>query len=195
MTTATKRLTVSEYLAMERASLEKHDFVDGEVVAMTGASREHNLIATNLVRLVGNHLRDRPCEIYAADMRVHIPRAKLRDREMFTYPDIVVACGGPKFLDNTSDTLLNPTLIIEVLSPSTENYDRGLKWKAYRTIPSLVEYVMVSQDSRFVERYLRQPDKQWLLMSMEEGSLRLSSVDCVLPLDEIYLKVPFPPDA
>src|SRR5262249_28879993 len=113
------RLSAKEYLAIERKNEFRSEFIDGEIVAMTGASRRHNLIVTNLTREISNQLKGKPCELYSNDMRVKVPSARI-----YTYPDIVVVCGEPKFEDNQFDTLLNPTLIIEVLSDSTESYDR-----------------------------------------------------------------------
>jgi Uma2 family endonuclease len=132
----------AEYLALERAAEHRHEYVSGRVYAMTGASREHNVIATNTSRALGNQLSGRPCETYQSDMRV-----KVSETGMYTYPDVVVACGTPAFEDAYVDTLLNPTVIIEVLSPSTEAYDRGEKFAHYRRLPSLREYLLIAQGS------------------------------------------------
>ncbi len=184
-------LTPSQYLAIERKSDIKHQFFRGEMFAMAGASREHNLISLNLASILRNQLLDRPCEAYVADMRVLVEATGL-----YTYPDVVVACGEPRFEDREVDTLLNPTLIVEVLSPSTESYDRGRKFAQYRTLPSLREYVMVAQDSLMVEVFSRQGD-QWLLSAHTdpESLVPLESLGCEVRLKEIYSKVEFPPPA
>ena len=133
------RFTPEEYLALERQAEYRSEFFHGEIFAMAGASREHNLIAGNVSRELGNQLKGRPCETYQSDMRV-----KVSDTGLYTYPDVVVACGELAFEDDEVDTLLNPTLLIEVLSESTESYDRGKKFGYYRTIQSLAEYLLVA---------------------------------------------------
>ena len=124
--------TPAEYLALERAADAKSEYLDGEIVAMTGGSRAHSLIAANLVRELGNALRERPCEVYGSDLRVSVALAGL-----YAYPDVTVVCGQPTFTDDERDTLENPTVIVEVLSPSTEGLDRGAKFTRYRRLPSL----------------------------------------------------------
>ena len=182
-----KRWTPEEYLAFERKSDEKHEFIDGRIYLMTGASREHNLIVFNLALFLGNQLRDRACEAYANDMRV---RVKGQD---YTYPDVVIVCDPPEFEDDHVDTLRNPTLIIEVLSPSTEQYDRGKKFEDYRALHSLQEYILVAQDRPHVERYVRQDRGTWLFSEVDglEASLELASIQCALTLADIYEKVVF----
>lgn len=185
----TTRLTPEEYLAVERRAEYKSEYIDGEIVAMTGASRRHNLIAFNISREISQQLKGRPCEGYASDMRVRVPSTRL-----YTYPDVVVVCGEPKFEDDYVDTLLNPTLIVEVLSESTELYDRGKKFGFYRTIESLAEYLLVAQDECRVEQYVRQPDGRWLLSDYRsaEEAVELSSIGCRLALREVYDKVTLP---
>lgn len=182
-------LTPEEYLAAERKSEYKSEYIDGEVVAMTGASRRHNLIAFNITGEIGQQLKGRPCEGYASRMRVRVPSARV-----YTYPDVVVVCGEPQFEDGHVDTLLNPTLIVEVLSESTERYDRGKKFGFYRTIESLAEYLLVAQDEYRIEQYARQQDGRWLLS--EYGSLdetvELTSIQCRLALREVYDKIALP---
>jgi Uma2 family endonuclease len=180
-----QRLTVQEYLALERRSETRNDYLDGEIFAMTGASRIHNLIAGNIFAEIRAQLRGGPCEIYMEAMRVRTPS------DLFTYPDVVVVCGEPKFADSELDTLLNPTLIFEVLSPSTEAYNRGIKSERYRAIPSLSEYVLVAQNRAHVEHYVRQASARWLLeeLSEIERTLELPSTGCRLPLAEVYEKV------
>lgn len=182
------RMTEAEYLAFERASDIRHEYLDGHVYAMTGASRAHNLISTYTAASLINQLRGRPCEVYASDMRVRVSATGL-----YTYPDVTVVCGNPQFADSALDTLLNPVLVIEVLSPSTESYDRGKKFQHYRQLESLREYVLISQDSLRVERFLRQDDGTWLLTDAAglDASLELASVACTLALAEVYEKVTF----
>jgi Uma2 family endonuclease len=181
-------LTPQQYLALERKSEVKHEYHAGVMYAMAGTSREHNLIAGNLFGEIRAQLRDRPCEVYVGDMRVLVSPTGL-----YTYPDVVAVCGEPRFEDHEVDTLLNPTLIVEVLSPTTEAYDRGKKFGHYRRLESLQEYVLVAQDEVRVERYTRQGD-EWLLteLSQLEDSLRLASIGCEVSLREIYAKVVFP---
>ena len=183
-----KRYTPEEYLSLERQAPFKSEYVDGTIVAMAGASREHNLIGANLVRRLGNQLDGRPCETYSNDMRVLVSRTGL-----YTYPDVVVVCGEALFLDKDEDTLLNPTVIAEVLSPSTEAYDRGKKFGHYRRLESLREYVVVAQDEVLVEHYVREGEIWHLtdLRSMDD-TLSLASIDCHIPLREIYARVRFP---
>ncbi len=189
MTTVPKRLlTPEEYLAKERKAQYKSEYYDGEMFAMLGASREHNLIAGNVNGEARNQLRGRPCEVYQSDMRVKVSRTGL-----YTYPDVVIVCGEPRFEDAEVDTLLNPTVIFEVLSESTEGYDRGKKSEHYRRISSLREYVLIAQDRCHVERFTRQPDDRWTLWETDDlqAVLELPSVGCELNLTEIYARVKF----
>lgn len=174
----------SEYLAFERASEMKHELFDGEIFAMSGASREHNLIVANLIYLLGGELRRRPCEHYPPEMRVKSAPGR------YVYPDVSALCVEPRFEDDQFDTLLNPQLVIEVLSDSTEKYDRGKKFDAYRSIASLKDYVLVSQSEVLVEHFSRRDDGSWLLHVLREGDrLELPGVGCAIDLNEIYLKV------
>jgi Uma2 family endonuclease len=182
-------LTPEEYLAAERRNEFKSEYIDGEMVAMTGASRKHNLIAINIAGGLHHQLRGRPREAYMSEMRVRIPSRR------YTYPDLVVVCGEPQFEDDYLDTLLNPTLIIEVLSESTERYDRGRKFGFYRAVESLAEYVLIAQDEYRIEQYAKQPDGRWLLTDHRspEDSVELASIQCTLSLLEVYEKVNLPP--
>jgi Uma2 family endonuclease len=182
-------LTRDQYLAIERKAEQKSEYIDGEMVAMTGASRIHNLIAFNLTREISQQLRGRPCEGYGSDMRVRVSSTRL-----YTYPDVVVVCGEPQFEDEYVDTLLNPTVIIEVLSQSTELYDRGRKFGLYRSIESLAEYLLVAQEERRIEQYVKQVDGRWLLSDYRspEDEIELPSVQCKLAMREIYDKVALP---
>jgi Uma2 family endonuclease len=179
-------LTPEEYLAIERRSETRSEYLDGEMFAMTGGSRNHNLIVLNIGRELSLQLKKRAYEVYASDQRVRVPATGL-----YTYPDITVVCGEPRFEDEELETLLNPTLLIEVLSPTTEAYDRGKKFEHYQTIPSLSEYLLVSQASFRVEQFLRQEDNRWLFTAVTslEGSISLPSIQCELVLAEVYDKV------
>ena len=182
--------TPEQYLELERAAEHRSEYVSGQVYAMSGASRAHNLIATNLLREVSLQLRGRPCETYPGDMRV-----KVSGTGLYTYPDVSIACGDPRFEDDHVDTLLNPTVIFEVLSPSTEAYDRGAKFAHYRRLESISDYVLLSQDRPLVEHYLRQGDDSgtWLLTEVTglDGFLHLTSVGCKLALSDVYERVSF----
>lgn len=180
------RISPEEYLAVEREAEYKSEYLGGEIFAMTGASREHNLITVNIVGELRQQLKGKPCEVYPNDMRVKVPAAGL-----YTYPDVVVVCDQPLFEDDCVDTLLNPTLIVEVLSASAESYDRGKKFGYYRTVASLTEYLLVTQDEYKVEQYVKQTDERWLLSDIRslDGLVELISVPCALALKEIYDRV------
>lgn len=185
------RLTAAEYLAIERKAETRSEFFAGEMFAMSGASREHNLISLNLGGELRQHLKDRPCEVYSTDMRVRVPTG------LYTYPDVVVTCGNPQFENDQVDILLNPIVLIEVLSESTADYDRGTKFKHYRQIPSLREYVLVDQSAAQIEQFALGEDGAWKLTETKglEAALNLDSIGCRVPLSEIYRKVTFPNDA
>lgn len=180
------KLTPKDYLAIERSAKSKSEFLNGEMFAMGGASESHNLIVMNTGSELRQQLKRRPCKVYPSDMRVNVNPSGL-----YTYPDVVVVCGEARFADDHKDTLLNPTVIIEVLSDSTEGYDRGEKFEHYRRLESLAEYVLIAQKKGHVECFTRQPDNQWLLRETDDpqGSIHLESVDCKLALIEIYDKV------
>ena len=177
--------TAEEYLTLERSASYKSEFHDGQFYAITGASRKHNLITVNIGRELSQQLKKRPCEAYSNDMRV-----KAAEANSYHYPDIAVVCGTPQFEDAQVDTLLNPTLLIEVLSLSTEAYDRGGKFAHYLKIATLREYLLVAQDQPSIERYVRQ-GAVWILTEALglEASVLLESIDCVLSLREVYDKV------
>lgn len=185
---AIQRMTEGEYLEFERADEIRHEFLDGDIFAMTGASEAHNLIAGNFFAILHLQMRGRSCKLYFADMRVKVPLSRL-----YTYPDITAVCGEAKFGDGYLDTLLNPVLIVEVLSPSTERYDRGKKFQFYRDLPSLQEYVLVAQDSPRIERYVRQADDVWQLTDVKgfEAHLELVSIGCTVALADVYEQVTF----
>ena len=179
-------LSPEEYLALERKAEIRSEYLDGDMVAMSGGSREHNLIVTNIVRELSTQLRGRPCEVYPSNMRV-----KVSSTGLYTYPDVVVVCGEPQFEDAIIDTLLNPTVIVEVLSDSTESYDRGAKFGHYRKVASLIEYLLVSQHESRIEQYVRQPEGPWLRSQAAgaKGQIELPSINCTLALSEIYERV------
>lgn len=181
-----KRLTSAAYLTLERKAESKSEYFAGEMFAMAGASRRHNLIVANIIRVLGNQLLERPCNVYPSDMRVKISKL-----DKYTYPDVVVACGEERFEDEYHDTLLNPQIIVEVLSDSTEAYDRGKKFEHYQYLDSLAEYLLVAQDSPRIERYVRQDDKTWTYTESHhlEETVLLTTIDCTLPLKDVYAKV------
>ncbi|MBC7910411.1 MAG: Uma2 family endonuclease [Pyrinomonadaceae bacterium] len=178
--------TPEEYLALERQADYKSEYFDGEIFAMTGASRKHNLVAGNVLASLHAQLKGRPCEIYPSDMRV-----KVSPTGLYTYPDVVIICGDPAFDDDQKDTLLNPTALVEVLSKSTASYDRGEKFEHYRKLNSLAEYLVIAQDKQHIEHYVRQPDNQWLLSETDDmqETIHLHSIECNLALRDIYDKV------
>jgi len=187
--------TAEDYLALERQSDERHQYVDGQLYAMAGESPAHSAICFNLIAILGTQLRGTRCRGYSPNMKIRSgPLQRDQHSGMFSYADVTVVCGEPRFHDEHRDVLLNPTVLVEVLSPGTEVFDRGEKFRRYRThLESLSDYVLVSQDQPFVERFLRQPAGQWLYSSVEglDASLSLESIDCRLPLVEVYERVSF----
>jgi Uma2 family endonuclease len=181
-------LTPEQYLEIERKAEFKSEYYQGEMFAMAGARWAHNLILLNLASELRQQLRTRPCAVTSSDMRVRV-----NAKGLYTYPDVVVVCGEPRFLDERRDTLLNPTLIAEVLSESTEQYDRGRKFEHYRPLESLAEYLLVSSQRVSADLFTRQPDGRWMLTASSrlEDSLDLPSVGCHLALADLYEKVEF----
>jgi Uma2 family endonuclease len=182
-----KKLSESEYLAIERAAEFKSEFYNGEMFAMAGASFfPHNRIKDNLVVAIGGQLKSGPCFTCSGDQRVKVDRTGL-----YTYPDILIVCGKPEFAREQNDTLVNPQVIIEILSESTERYDRVKKFLHYRRLPSFKEYVLVSQVHKLIERFVRQPDDTWNLTTFDdpEGELSLSTVPVRIPMADVYLGV------
>jgi Uma2 family endonuclease len=188
MTLAQPIATPAEYLALERSAREKSEYVNGHIYAMAGASRPHNLIVANIIGELRTRLRGRPCEAYVSDMRVKVQRTG-----MYTYPDVVALCGEPRLEDAELDTLLNPSVIVEVLSPSTESYDRGEKFAHYRRLDTLQEYVLVAQVRHRIEHFRREGD-HWVLTEISDPGeeLTLSSLGCTLAVADIYDRVEFP---
>ncbi len=179
------RLTPEEYLARERAAETKSEYIDGVLVAMGGASPRHVLITTNITGELYGQLKGRPCRVFSQDLRVRVEEAG-----MYAYPDVAAVCGEPTFDAGALDVLTNPTLIVEVLSESTEAYDRGLKFARYRQRASLQEYLLVAQDRVSVERYSRQGEF-WVLTEAThlEDAIELPSIGCTLALRDVYDKV------
>lgn len=179
-------LTEEEYLALDRQAEFRSEYFAGEMFATAGASRRHNRIVTNLVVALDLQLRERACNVYSNDMRV-----KVQTTGLFTYPDVVVTCGEEKFIDGENDVLLNPLVIIEVLSDSTEASDRGKKFENYQTIESLKEYLLVSQNSQRIEQFVRQSSKNWIYSETHEPgeTIKIQSIECELKLEDVYLKV------
>lgn len=201
-------MTEAQYLTFERASPDekreimqrlgyagrmldpegRHEYIDGRVVAMSGASENHNLITTNLIIEVGGQLRGRGCKTYGSDMRVYMP---LTGR--YVYPDVSAVCNEAQFAEEKRLTLLNPQLLIEVLSPATAMYDRSNKFHHYMTLTSLREYVLVSQDEPLIERFVRQQNDSWLLTVVQglDAEITFESISCTVPLAEVYRSVSF----
>ncbi len=181
-------LTPAEYLKIERAAEFRHEYFNGEMFAMFGGSPQHSLIKMNVGGELRDQLKGRPCTAFDSDLRIRVSPAGL-----YTYPDISVVCGELEFDDDQGDTVLNPVLLVEVLSDSTEAYDRGKKFEHYRRIASLREYVLISQKSPTIERYLRNPDETWTLTAVIglDASIHLPTLDVTLPLVEVYDRVTF----
>ena len=186
---ATKRITADDYLTQERLAVTKSEFLDGQVFAMAGSTAEHSLIKANAVRALGNAMADGPCRVYDSDMRVQT------NSGLFTYPDASVVCDPPEFLSDRRDVLLNPKVIVEVLSPSTERDDRGQKFRHYRSISTLEEYLLISSDCKAVEHYARNVDGQTWTLSAVIGpntQIALPTLKLSLSLNELYAKVDVP---
>jgi Uma2 family endonuclease len=183
-----RQLTETEYLAIERAAAFKSEFFDGEVFAMAGGSPMHSLIATNLASEVRTHLKGRPCVPFNSDLRLKIVASGL-----YTYPDLSVVCGPLEFADEQEDTITNPTLLAEVLSDSTEGYDRGKKFEHYRQLPALREYLLVSQKEPRIEQFVRGDDGEWRLREAAglEGQIQVPSLQISLSLAEVFANVKF----
>jgi Uma2 family endonuclease len=178
-----KRLGIQEFLAFERASAEKHEYYQGEVFAMSGAGNRHNSIQVNLIVTLGTLLKGKPCRPYGSDMRLHIP-----ENTLFTYPDVAVYCHETKSEDLNEDNAVEPTVIIEILSPSTRSYDRGDKFKLYREISSLKEYILVDTESILIEIFRLNAQNHWELEEYKsvDQSLEITSLNLSIPMTEIY---------
>ncbi len=182
----------AEYLERERSAPTKSQYYRGEIFLMSGGTSAHSRIAANVMTALNVALADRPCLVYSSDMRIACPTG------LTTYPDASALCGDEEFLDDRRDTLMNPQVIVEVLSPTTESFDRGKKFERYRTIPSLREYILVAQDAPTIERFFRDhATGQWTLSEHHglEDVVHIDALDCQLPLKDVFRKVDFPPDS
>lgn len=190
MSTARNRITPQEYLIRERQASIKSEFYQGEIFAMGGGSANHSLIAANFVGEARNSLKGRPCAVFTSDLRVQVQSTGL-----YTYPDATIVCGELLFDDDHRDTLLNPTVIVEVLSDSTEKYDRGKKSNHYRQIASLKELILIAQDRSHVERFTRQANGDWLFHEQKEltADFELKSLGISIAISELYRGVKFEP--
>lgn len=194
--------TEAEYLALERESDERHEYLDGLIYAMAGESLEHGDICMNLSRIVSTDLLGSSCRALSKDTKVRsgpIPKSRYYTKGLYSFPDLVVVCGEPQFLDEHRDVLVNPKVIIEVLSPSTEAFDRGEKFLRYRThLESLTDYVVIAQNRALVEHFARQPNGQWVIAATATDlseTVVLSSIGCTLRLSDIYDRIVFPEPA
>lgn len=192
------RFTIDQYLAIERAAQERCLFFDGEIYSMAGESDAHGIISVNVVVSLGSQLRDTPCSARTKDTKVRsspIPTSGKATAGMFSYPDILVVCGEPEFHDAYRDIILNPKVILEILSESTEAFDRGDKFDRYQSWnPSLTDYLLISQDKPQIEHFTRQPDGTWSYRRYQglEANVSIPSIHCVLKLDDVYDRIRFP---
>jgi Uma2 family endonuclease len=178
-------MSEAEYLALERERPEKHEFIDGRAVAMAGATWEHNRIVANMVGLLGSELSGRPCVVQPSDLKV-----KVESKTRYYYPDATVICGAPQFVDGKRDAIVNPTVIVEVLSDSTEKDDRGRKFHDYQRIPSFTDYLLCSSDEPLVEHYSREADGSWRLRTYGNGDvIELRSIEVTISVERLYLNV------
>jgi Uma2 family endonuclease len=180
--------TSSEYLSLERQSEIRHEYLDGFVYAMAGESPAHSTICFNLSVVIGTQLRGTSCRGFSPNMKVRAGEAGL-----YSYPELAVACGEPAFEDEHGDVLLNPTVVFEVLSRSTEAYDRGEKFERYKRVETLRDYVLVSQDQPRLERFSLQPDGTWSKSEVSglDSTLALDTINCRIPLAEVYERIAF----
>jgi len=183
-----KNYTEAEYLELERAAEFKSEFYKGEIFAMSGASLQHILIVSNIVASLHQQLKNKKCSVYANDLRIAVKKNTL-----YTYPDVIVVCGEPELLDDKKDTVTNPKIIIEVLSKSTEQYDRVKKFELYRELDSLEEYLLVSQNEFRVEQFTKQNSLQWLFseVTKKTDSIKIQTIEAELSVEDIYEKVVF----
>jgi Uma2 family endonuclease len=190
--------TEEEYLAIERESEERHEYIDGRIYAMAGESEEHGEISSNIFGHLFARLSGKPCRARHENTKVRSgpePKPLQRSRGFYSYPDVLVVCGERRFHDKFRDVLINPNVIIEVLSESTEPFDRGEKFIRYRTwLPALTDYILVAQDKPMIEHYRRQPNGEWTLATVSglDASLTIASIGCELKLSEVYDAVNFP---
>jgi len=182
------KYTEEEYLEMEEKSLEKHEFYKGEIFAMAGASIPHNQIVRNALISIGNYLNEKKCQIFPSDLKIHSV-----GNSLYTYPDLSIICGKIETLGKNKSVVTNPSVLIEVLSKSTQDYDRGGKFKLYRDIPSLKEYILISSFQTQVEKYERQQDGKWLFQEYksENELLKITSIDFEILVKDFYRNVIF----
>lgn len=186
--------TPEEYLAYERDAFERHEWIDGTIYAMAGESPEHSLISANSISILNTQLRGKPCAVYSPNMKVYSRLSSdVGLKGLFSYPDCTVVCGEAQFHDEHRDILTNPRVVIEVLSPTTERYDRGKKFLRYQQNSSMTDYVMIAQAYPSIEHYARQEDGNWLYSVTTEltASVALGSIECTLPLADVYDRIVF----
>ncbi len=195
------RFTEDQYLAIERESEERHEYLDGQIYAMAGESPEHGDICANLVSELRNQLKGTRCRVWTKDTKVRsgpMPKSPFSIKGLYSYPDVVIVCGKPQFLDKHKDVLINPKVIIEVLSPSTEDFDPDEKFRRYRTFnPTLTDYLIVAQDRPLIEHFAQQDNGQWVIAASVTdpyGSVHIASINCTLQLLEVYDRVEFHED-
>ncbi len=181
-------ISQEEYLLAEREATEKHEYFQGEVFAMSGASLKHNFIAKNINILIPHYLKGQPCDLFGSDLRVHIP-----ENSLYTYPDFTIICGKPETTDEKTDTITNPSVIIEILSKSTKEYDRGTKFNLYRNINTLQEYILIDSTSVSVEIFKRHSDNTWILTEFKQLSDQfvISTINLTILLNDLYEDVTF----
>ncbi len=185
---APKYMTTEQYFELEEMSESKHEYYHGAIYAMTGGTARHNLIVANIIGLLHGQLRGTPCRVFPSDLRL-----KVEQTGLYTYPDVSIICGPIYFGDNRQDTITNPVVLIEVLSPSTENYDRGKKFEHYRMIETLQEYIVVAQDRIHIEHFIRQDDHRWLLVDFfaADQAVQVGAINCTLSVELLYEYVTF----
>lgn len=183
-----KYITPEEYLALEESSDFKSEFYKGEIFNMAGTTLNHNQIVSNLIMSIGPVLRKKTCRLFANEIRLWV-----ESQELFTYPDLMIVCDKLEFYPNRNDTITNPLIIIEVLSESTENYDRGKKFLFYRSIPSFQEYILIDQSSHHIEQFHIAKDGKWSLTEYNDlnGAFKFAKIDFEMPLRDIYSQVEF----
>ncbi len=177
-----------DYLAMERASDTKHEYYKGEVFAISGASLRHIIITKNMNTLVLPFLQGKPCDMFGSDLRIHIP-----ENTLYTYPDLTIVCGKPEMTDQEEDTIIKPSAIIEILSKSTKNYDRGNKFNLYRSIKTLKEYILIDSTEISVELFSLEPDMSWRLLEFKspEDSFTIHTIHLTILVKDIYRDITF----
>ncbi|MPZ17485.1 MAG: Uma2 family endonuclease [Luteitalea sp.] len=186
---ATSFSSVAEYLAFERQAECRHEYLDGQIYALAGESLEHSAINANVMIRLGVQLEGKPCRVLSPNMKV-----RTATEGLYAYPDVSLVCGDPRVHDERRDILINPTVIIEILSPSTEAYDRGEKFLRYRQIETLRDYVPIGQSQPLIEHYERQPDESWVYLAVNDlaGTVSIASIECSLRLIDVYDRITFP---